>query len=94
MTHSPAPWFIVYDVPNHAIGYRAIVDDEGYTVCDPSPMGEANARLIANAPALYAALDQLLRVTVDADIRAGFVLTEAEHEAREQALEVFQRITA
>jgi hypothetical protein len=57
-------------------------------------MGEANARLIANAPALYAALDQLLSVTVDADIRAGFVLTEAEHEAREQALEVFQRITA
>jgi hypothetical protein len=57
-------------------------------------MGEANARLIANAPALYAALDELLRVTVDADIRAGFVLTEAEHDAREQALEVFQRITA
>jgi hypothetical protein len=57
-------------------------------------MGEANARLIANAPALYAALDQLLSVTVDADIRAGFVLTEAEREAREQALEVFQRITA
>lgn len=94
MSHTPAPWFIVDEVPEAAIGYRAIVDDEGATICDPSPMGEANARLIAAAPALYAALDELLRVTVDADLAAGFVLTEAEHDARERALAVFQRVNA
>jgi hypothetical protein len=38
------------------IGFRAIVDSEGVTVCNPSPMGEANARLIAAAPDLLAAL--------------------------------------
>ena len=57
MSHTPAPWFIVDNVPEAAIGYRAIVDDEGTTICDPSPMGEANARLIAAAPDLLNALN-------------------------------------
>ena len=48
-------WKIYDQVPDAAIGYRAIIDEEGFTVCDPSPMGEANARLIAAAPDLLAA---------------------------------------
>jgi hypothetical protein len=56
--HAPAatPWFIVDNVEGREIGYRAIVDADGFTVCDPSPMGEANARLISAAPDLLEAL--------------------------------------
>lgn len=56
--HAPAatPWFIVDNVEGREIGYRAIVDADGFTVCRPSPMGEANARLIIAAPDLLEAL--------------------------------------
>lgn len=60
MTDYTAPWLIATDVPGHEIGYRAIVDADGYTVCNPSPMGEANAALIAAAPLLMRALGSLL----------------------------------
>lgn len=53
-------WLIEDDVPGSVIGYRAIVDEDGTTICAPSPMGEANARLIASAPDLRAALEGLL----------------------------------
>lgn len=56
------PWTIIADVPEHSIGYRAIVDADGDTICNPSPMGEANARLIAAAPDLLAALQSLVAV--------------------------------
>lgn len=56
-TYTPAPWYALADgVADAAIGYRAIIDSDGYTVCNPSPMGEANARLIAAAPTLLEAL--------------------------------------
>ena len=58
--HTPGPWYIDCQNESAAIGYRAIVDNEGYTVCSPSPMGQANARLIAAAPDLLAALKDLL----------------------------------
>ena len=48
-------WLIENRLENAHIGYRAIVDADGCTVCNPSPMGEANARLIAAAPELLAA---------------------------------------
>jgi hypothetical protein len=48
-------WLIEDQLENAHIGYRAIVDEEGCTVCNPSPMGEANARIIAAAPDLLAA---------------------------------------
>lgn len=54
-THTPGPWAIVETASAH-IGERAILDAEGYTVCNPSPMGAANARLIAAAPAMLDAL--------------------------------------
>ena len=55
--HTLGPWYSLAEgVADAAIGYRAIIDADGYTVCNPSPMGEANARLIAAAPDLLAAL--------------------------------------
>jgi len=55
--HTPARWYALAEgVTDAAIGYRAIIDSDGYTVCNPSPMGEANARLIAAAPDLLEAL--------------------------------------
>jgi len=45
-------WFVEANVPGAEYGMRAIVDGDGYTVCNPSPMGEYKSRLIADAPAL------------------------------------------
>lgn len=53
-------WLIEDRLENAHIGYRAIVDADGCTVCNPSPMGEANARLISAAPDLLEALRDLL----------------------------------
>jgi hypothetical protein len=53
-------WKIYDQLPDAAIGYRAIIDEDGFTVCNPSPMGEANARLIAAAPDLLASLKELM----------------------------------
>jgi hypothetical protein len=58
-------WLIEDRVPGAHIGYRAIVDAEGYTICEPSPMGKANARLIAAAPALLESLRELLECMDD-----------------------------
>lgn len=54
-----SPWCIVDSVPDACVGYRAIVTNEGTLVCNPSPMGEANARLIAAAPDLLLALQKI-----------------------------------
>jgi len=61
MTHpvhaqAAAPWLIDYNVEGREIGYRAIIDADGFTVCEPSPMGNSNARLISAAPDLLNAL--------------------------------------
>jgi hypothetical protein len=56
MTDYTAPWAIVDDLEGREIGYRAILDADGYTVCNPSPMGSANAALIAAAPDLLEAV--------------------------------------
>jgi hypothetical protein len=58
--HTPGPWYSYDNVPGASIGYRAIVDANGDTICVPSPMGGANARLIAAAPNLYEALELML----------------------------------
>jgi hypothetical protein len=57
---TPGPWLYCDDVPGAEMGYRAIVDIEGTTICNPSPMGAGNARLIAAAPDLLAALEWAL----------------------------------
>ena len=56
--YTPGPWFIE---ATSRIGHHAVIDGDGFTICNPSPMGEANARLIANAPALADALRATLR---------------------------------
>ncbi len=53
-------WKIINDCPGYMVGYRAIVDDEGYTIVAPSPMGADNARLIAAAPDMLAVLSLLV----------------------------------
>jgi len=50
-------WLIDDEVPGAIIGYRAIVDEDGSVICNLSPMGEDNARLIAAAPMLLASLE-------------------------------------
>jgi len=49
-------WVVVDDVQGASVGRRAIVEEDGATVCNPSPMGEENARLISAAPELLDAL--------------------------------------
>ena len=48
-------WHII-KTGNHQIGERAIIDNEGFTICNPSPMGKQSAALIAAAPDLVEAL--------------------------------------
>ena len=48
-------WFVEENVIGKEIGYRAIVDEEGTTICAPSPMGDDNANLIVAAPMLQEA---------------------------------------
>ena len=54
--HTPGPWYWADNVPEAPPTYCAIVDSAGFTIADPSPMSEADARLIAAAPELLAAL--------------------------------------
>lgn len=57
MNHTPGPWFTE---ATSKIGHVAICDSDGFTICNPSPMGADNARLIAAAPDLLAAVHGLL----------------------------------
>lgn len=54
------PWFWTDDVDGAHIGMRAVLDGDGFIVCNPSPMGQDKAYLIAAAPALLEALEALL----------------------------------
>jgi hypothetical protein len=53
-------WKIVEEVPGAENGYRAIVDEDGFTICNPSPMGEDYARLIAAAPDMLTVIQELV----------------------------------
>lgn len=63
MSEYLGPWIVDSDVPKADIGYRAIITLDGDTICNPSPMGNRKAKLIAAAPelldALRWALDQI-----------------------------------
>ena len=65
---TPGPWYYCDDVPDANIGYRAIVDTSGTVICNPSPMGADNARLIAAAPELLACLRDVLDADGDLDV--------------------------
>ena len=58
--HTPAPWYWADNVPDFPKNHCIIVDADGFTIAEPSPMGEADARLIAAAPELLIALRDLL----------------------------------
>ena len=55
--HTPGPWFFE---PVGNMGHYAIIDAEGFTVCNPSPMGQGNARLIVAAPDLLPLLQEMI----------------------------------
>ncbi len=73
--YTPGPWFIE---ATSRIGHHAVIDGDGFTICNPSPMGEANARLIANAPDMLEALQNLVDY-LGADVDNGLdeLLTKA-----------------
>ena len=88
MHHStPGPWFAAA-TPN--IGRPMITDKDGWTIA-PRIENVSDARLIAAAPDLLAALDELLRVTVDAMLADGITLTDEQQAARDQALAAIAR---
>ena len=60
--HTPAPWYWSDNVPDFPKNHCIIVDADGFTIAEPSPMGEADARLIAAAPDLLAALQMVNRI--------------------------------
>lgn len=59
---TPGPWFTE---ATSNIGHVAICDRDGFTICNPSPMGAANARLIAAAPEMLLALRRLVHPMAD-----------------------------
>lgn len=68
--HTPEPWF--FDpVKTDGPTLYAIVDEDGFTICEPSPMGKDNAQLIAAAPKLLAALGAALD-EADAEYSDGY----------------------
>ena len=75
--HTPGPWLTA---ATNRIGYIYIQDSDGVAITDPSPLKIADARLIAAAPELLAALRHLLEDAVALNMgesdRSG-VLVEA-----------------
>ena len=66
-THTPAPWYwLPMTGPDYVSAeYFMILEDDGVTVCNPSPMGQAAAYLIAAAPEMLAALQRLTHPAAD-----------------------------
>ena len=64
------------------IGYRAIVDQDGETICNPSPMSDEQARMIVSAPIMFRALDALVAAAdTSLDYRHEFRLAIANAHA-------------
>ena len=84
MSQYIGPWIVDSDVPKSDIGHRAIISLDGDTICNPSPMGGRNAKLIAAAPelldALRWALDQI-EDDLDPDHQAALSAAENLVEA-------------
>jgi len=96
--HTPGPWTIGRDCLPGGPSFMAIhsSDRAATAICSMRvnvPEVAANARLIAAAPDLLAALDYLLAQTVDMDLKHGIELTEGETEARTLALAAIAKAT-
>ena len=78
--HTPGPWLPVkLEIPGHVF-WVAVHEDGRLT--EKGEEGEANARLIASAPELLAALDALLRQTSNPDpIHPSWRKARADAEA-------------
>ena len=74
MTHTPAPW--LYARVDETT--ETVVTDEGDSVCDVRGASPADLSLIVNAPALLAALRELVAEWdtdhADEDHRTGYTL--------------------
>lgn len=75
--HTPGPWFTE---ALSTIGHCAIIDADGFTIANPSPMGMANARLIAAAPDMLEALQELVQYVRD-EFACSHPLCEAADRA-------------
>jgi hypothetical protein len=60
-------WFPVTGPDYVGSQYFAVLESDGATVCNPSPMGQDAACLIAAAPCLLAALQRLVHPMADDD---------------------------
>lgn len=94
--HTPGPWHIgvrTYHAGRDVYGPKgepvAVADDAITT----TPEAEANARLIAAAPELLAALDKLLSATVDRALAEGYEMDGVECAARGFALAAIAKAT-
>lgn len=58
-------WFPVTGPDYAGADYFVILDSDGTTVCNSSPMGQDAAYLIATAPAMLAALQRLTHPAAD-----------------------------
>lgn len=86
MTHTPGPWAFtadMYGLHNMRVFGAADARGNGIANCGYDERGEceANARLIAAAPELLAALQYLMSQTIEMDEKYGVALSEGEHEA-------------
>lgn len=66
--HTPGPWYWSDNVPDFPKNHCIIVDADGFTIAEPSLMGEANARLIAAAPDMFDLLYTVLPYIEDLEL--------------------------
>lgn len=94
ISHAPGQWVVkslsVYT--DYGAGRRHKVADTRQPLFTRECQ-EANARLIAAAPELLAALDYLLQVTIDEPLARGCSLSTDENLARALALSAIAKAT-
>lgn len=85
--HTPGPWHLS-NLSHRYVRYRLSTDATGYNICDMDVFGgppdekEANARLIAAAPELLEALEQICNLERRAFREAWDMLQEVDRLAR------------
>lgn len=79
MKHSPGPWTVDKEAQLVCDGHGTPVADLSILGRKLSPQAEANAKLIAAAPLLYAVIE---RIVLHSDEPSIFTLNEILEEAR------------
>jgi len=95
MKHTPGPWHRNIRANGKYPVVFAGRNQHVATVCQQANTQETelNIDLIASAPELLCALDQLIRVTIDEDLKGGFTLSDPVHAAYTEALRVIEKAT-